>query len=44
VEELAERKTEFQEPGYLRVGLQGAEYVDITKLFDQIREKDAGRP
>ncbi|KAK4235290.1 short-chain dehydrogenase/ reductase [Achaetomium macrosporum] len=41
VEELAERKTEFQEPGYLRIGLQGTEYVDITKLFDQIREKDA---
>ncbi|KAF2126304.1 short-chain dehydrogenase/reductase [Dothidotthia symphoricarpi CBS 119687] len=41
VEELAKRKIEFQEPGYLRIGLQGVEYVDVTKLFDQIREKDA---
>ncbi|KAK2596433.1 hypothetical protein N8I77_013323 [Diaporthe amygdali] len=41
VEELAQRETELHEPGYLRVGLQGVEYVDITNLFDQIREKDA---
>lgn len=43
VEELAEREVEFREPGYLRIGLQGVEYVDVTKLFDQIREKDTGR-
>lgn len=41
VEELAQRETELHEPGYLRIGLQGVEYVDVTNLFDQIREKDA---
>ncbi|XP_014557968.1 hypothetical protein COCVIDRAFT_95738 [Bipolaris victoriae FI3] len=37
VEELAERKAEFADPGFLKLGLQGTEYVDRTTIFDKIR-------
>jgi len=32
-----ERKAEFADPGFLKLGLQGTEYVDRTTIFDKIR-------
>jgi hypothetical protein len=43
VEELIQRKKEFDDPGHLKVGLQGCEHLEIVSLFDKIREKDAER-
>jgi hypothetical protein len=37
VVELMERKAEFADPGFLKLGLQGTEYVDRTTIFDKIR-------
>jgi hypothetical protein len=38
VDELAARKAEFEDPGFLKLGLQGAEYVNVTTHFDMIRQ------
>jgi hypothetical protein len=38
VEELATRKAELADPGFLKLGLQGTEYVNITTIFDKIRK------
>ncbi|KAF2417718.1 NAD(P)-binding protein [Tothia fuscella] len=37
VDELIMRKEEFKNPGFLRLGLQGSEFVDIRTIFDEIR-------
>ncbi|KAF2654657.1 short-chain dehydrogenase/reductase [Lophiostoma macrostomum CBS 122681] len=41
VEELSGRKQDFEDQGFLKVGLQGTESLDVASLFDQIRKKDA---
>jgi len=40
IDELAERKKEMEDPGHLKIGLQGSEHINIATLFDKIREKD----
>lgn len=37
VDELMQRKAEFADPGFLKLGLQGTEYVDRTTIFEKIR-------
>jgi hypothetical protein len=37
------RKAEWHDPGYLKLGIQGAEFVNITTIFDIIRDNDNGR-
>jgi hypothetical protein len=39
VEEMSTRKDAFQDPGYLKIGLQDCEHVNVITIFDQMREK-----
>ena len=41
VDELVARKAEFKDPGFLKLGLQGSEWVDIRSIFDKIRQVDS---
>lgn len=40
VDELLTRKGEFEDPGFLKLGLQGSEFVDIRTIFDKVRQLD----
>ena len=37
MEELVNRRTEFKDPGFLKLGLQGSEYIDIRTIFNKVR-------
>ncbi|KKO97508.1 hypothetical protein THAR02_10389 [Trichoderma harzianum] len=40
VDELLERESEItRSPGMLRIGLQGAGFLDVTTIFDQIKDR-----
>ncbi|KAL7904482.1 NAD(P)-binding protein [Trichoderma velutinum] len=40
VDELLERESEItRSPGMLRIGLQGAGFLDVTTMFDQIKDR-----
>jgi hypothetical protein len=40
---MTTKEEEFSDPGFLKLGLQGAEYLNITTIFDKLREKDGQR-
>jgi hypothetical protein len=41
MDELMTRKEEFEDHGFLRVGLQGSEFVDVRTIFDKFRHVDS---